>query len=302
MSENGQAVLVVDDDELNMELIFEYLRATEIMALGVGNGETAMSMLQESPGKFSAVLLDRVLPGLDGIDVLRRIKSDPELTMLPVIMQTAKDGKKDILDGLQAGAYYYLTKPYDRQTLLAIVRTALNDYKSYRQLQINVTQTSHTLKMMDKGRFTFQTLDEARSLAALLANACDDSNHVVLGLTELMVNAVEHGNLGIGYKEKSRLNAIGEWESEIKYRLSQPEHADKQAMVEFERRENSILFAILDQGDGFEWQKYLELSPERALDSHGRGIAMANAISFDKIEYRGNGNEVCVTVGTRNKS
>lgn len=296
MSENGQAVLVVDDDELNMELIFEFLRNTEIMVIGVGNGETAMSMLQESPEKFSAVLLDRILPGLDGIDILRSIKTDPELTMLPVIMQTAKDGKEDILDGLKAGAYYYLTKPYDRQTLIAIIRTALNDYNNYRQLQTNVKQTSNTLKMMNKGRFTFQTLDEARSLAALLANACNDSNHVVLGLTELMVNAIEHGNLGIGYKEKSRLNALGEWESEIKHRLCQPEHAGKRATVEFERRENGIIFAILDQGDGFEWQNYLELSPERALDSHGRGIAMANSISFDKIEYRGNGNEVCVTV------
>jgi len=302
MRENCQAVLVVDDDELNLELIFEYLRDTEIVVLGADNGETAINMLQESPERISTVLLDRVLPGLDGIDVLRSIKSNPELTMLPVIMQTAKDEKKDILDGLQAGAYYYLTKPYDRQTLLAIVNTALNDYNSYRQLQTNVRQTSHALKMMNKGRFTFQTLNEARSLAALLANACNDSNHVVLGLTELMVNAIEHGNLGIGYKEKSRLNALGEWESEIAYRLSQPEHAAKQAMVEFERHENCIMFAIQDQGEGFEWQKYIELSPDRALDSHGRGIAVANSVSFDMIEYRGNGNEVCVTVGTRNKS
>jgi len=299
MRDTGPSVLVVDDDVFNLELITEYLGSTEIAAISVSDGETAMDMLQKSPETFSAVLLDRMLPGLDGIDVLRSIKSDPELTMLPVIMQTARGGKKDMLDGLRAGAYYYLTKPYDRQTLLAIVRTALNDYKSYCQLQVNVKQAAQTLKMMNKGRFKFRTLEEARSLAALLANACDDSDHVVLGLTELMVNAVEHGNLGIGYKEKSRLNAIGEWENEIMYRLNQSQHIGKQATVEFERSENSIIFAILDQGAGFEWQGYLELSPERALDSHGRGIAMANSISFDTIEYRGNGNEVYVTVVNR---
>jgi len=296
MRNNEPSVLVVDDEVFNLELITEYLESTEITAVSVGNGETAMSMLQDSPEAFSAVLLDRMLPGLDGIDVLRSIKSNPKLTMLPVIMQTAKDGKQNMLDGLRAGAYYYLTKPYDRQTLLAIVRTAVSDYQSYCQLQFNVKQTAHTLKMMNKGRFSFRTLEEARSLAALLANACDDSDHVVLGLTELMVNAVEHGNLGIGYKEKSRLNAIGEWENEIMYRLNRPEHISKLATVEFERNENSIIFAIIDQGAGFEWQRYLELSPERALDSHGRGIAMANSISFDKIEYRGNGNEVYVKI------
>ena len=296
MNSVNQAVLVVDDEELNLELISEYLRSAEITAHGVADGGTAMDMLMKTPERYSAILLDRVLPGEDGIEILRRIKSDRELKILPVIMQTAKDSKADILEGLQAGAYYYLTKPYDRQTLLTIVRAAINDCRNYRQLLIAVEQTSNTLKTMNKGSFAYRTLEEARSLAALLANACDNSSQVVLGLTELMINAVEHGNLGIGYEEKSRLNALGKWENEIVRRLNQPEHQHKQVIVEFERHENSIIFAILDQGAGFEWQKYLEVSPERALDNHGRGIAMANLVSFERIEYRGDGNEVCVTV------
>ena len=302
MTDSGPAVLVVDDDGLNLELISEYVRETEIRPVTVESGELALDMLHDSPEQYSAVLLDRMLPGLDGMEVLKSIKSDPQLTMLPVIMQTARDGKKSMLEGLQAGAYYYLTKPYDRQTLLAIVRTAVKDYKTYSQLQKNVKQTSHTLKMMSNGRFTFRTLDEGRSLAALLANACNDSDHVVLGLTELMINAVEHGNLGIGYEEKSRLNALGAWEDEVVSRLNRPEHANKRVVVEFERRENTVVFAILDEGEGFEWQEYLELSPERALDSHGRGIAMAKSVSFDRIDYRGSGNEVCVTVINQEKT
>ena len=296
MSPNHRSVLVVDDDELNLELVSEYLWGTEILSEGVSNGNTAMGLLQNSPEKYSAVLLDRMLPEQDGIDILRSIKSDPGLRMLPVIMQTARDSKTDMLEGLQAGAYYYLTKPYDRQTLLAIVRAAINDYRNYRQLQIDVQQTTHTLKMMKKGSFSYKTPDEARRLAALLANACNDSKLVVLGLTELMINAVEHGNLGIGYEEKTRLNQRGHWEREVLHRLSLKEHRDKCVRVEFERRENSIKFAILDQGEGFDWQKYLEISPDRALDSHGRGIAIANLISFDTIEYYGCGNEVRVTV------
>ena len=302
MPENGISVLVVDDEALNLELIALYLDDTGIRPVCVDDGETAMGMLHNSPDKYSAVLLDRMLPGVDGLDMLRSIKSDSELAMLPVIMQTAKDSDEEMLEGLQSGAYYYLTKPYDRQTLVAIVKTAVNDYRNYRQLQTNVKQAAHTLKMMNRGRFTFRTLEEARSLAAMLANACDDSDHVVLGLTELMVNAVEHGNLGIGYEEKSRLNLSGEWEKEIMFRLNQPENSQKRATVEFERHENRIMFAILDQGEGFEWRRYVELSPERALDSHGRGIAMANSISFDSIEYRGAGNEVCVTVVNQEQS
>jgi len=237
-----------------------------------------------------------MMPGIDGMEVLASIKSDPVLTKLPVIMQTAQEGRKSMLEGLQAGSYYYLTKPYDRHTILAIVRTAVNDYLRYCELQTNVKQTANTLKMMNKGKFTFQTLEEARNLAALLANACSDANHVVLGLTELMVNAVEHGNLGISYEEKTKLNVSGDWESEVEKRLELPENSSRRATVEFERNENKIVFNILDQGAGFKWKEYLDLSPDRAFDSHGRGIAMARSISFDQIEFRGNGNEVSVTV------
>jgi len=296
MSESAPTVLVVDDDEFNLELITEYLRETEIETVSVDNGEVALEMLQESPERFSAVLLDRMMPGIDGMEVLASIKSDPVLTKLPVIMQTAQEGRKSMLEGLQAGSYYYLTKPYDRHTILAIVRTAVNDYLRYCELQTNVKQTANTLKMMNKGKFTFQTLEEARNLAALLANACSDANHVVLGLTELMVNAVEHGNLGISYEEKTKLNVSGDWESEVEKRLELPENSSRRATVEFERNENKIVFNILDQGAGFKWKEYLDLSPDRAFDSHGRGIAMARSISFDQIEFRGNGNEVSVTV------
>jgi len=296
MNENSATVLVVDDDELNLELITEYLRETEITPISAANGEIALKLLYESPEQFSAVLLDRMMPGIDGMEVLSRIKSDAVLSKLPVIMQTAKEGREYMLEGLQAGSYYYLTKPYDRQTLLAIIRTAVKDYQRYCELQTNVKQTANTLKMMDKGKFTFQTLEEARNLAALLANACADAGQVVLGLTELMVNAVEHGNLGISYEEKTRLNALGEWESEIKRRLKMPENVSRRAIVEFERQENRIRFIILDQGTGFEWGNYLDLSPDRAFDSHGRGIAMARSISFEQVEFRGNGNEVSVTV------
>jgi len=61
---------------------------------------------------------------------------------------------------------------------------------------------------------------------------------------------------------------------------------------EIERGKGELTFVIRDQGAGFDWQGYLEMSPERAFDTHGRGIAMSRMISFDNLEYRGRGNEV----------
>jgi DNA-binding response OmpR family regulator len=296
MTVEKPAVLVVDDEIFNLDLITEYLNEADIDVVCLERGEQALTLLQESPNRFSAVLLDRMMPGLDGIEVLTHIKKDEKISRLPVIMQTASSGKKNMLEGLNAGAYYYLSKPYDQETLIAIVKTAIRDYQHYVHIQENLRQSVQTLKMMDKGLFNFKSLEEGRNLAILLANACPNSDRVVLGLTELITNAVEHGNLGITYEEKSRLNTNGDWEKEVEKRLASPAHKDKYATVEFKRSDNEIIFVITDQGKGFDWRKFMTVSPERAFDSHGRGIALANSISFKQVEYLNKGNKVCVTV------
>ena len=296
MSEEKTVVLVVDDEIFNLDLITDYLNESDIDVVCVERGAQALAALQESPDRFSAVLLDRMMPGMDGIEVLEHIKKDEKINRLPVIMQTASSGKKNMLEGLNAGAYYYLSKPYDQETLIAIVKTAIRDYEHYAHIQENLKQSVQTLKMMDQGLFNFKSLEEGRNLAVLLANACPNSERVVLGLTELITNAVEHGNLDISYEEKSRLNSTGSWESEVENRLDSPAYKDKYATVEFNRNASKITLVITDQGEGFDWREFMTVSPERAFDSHGRGIALANSISFEHLEYLGNGNKVCVTV------
>ncbi len=81
------------------------------------------------------------------------------------------------------------------------------------------------------------------------------------GLSDLMVNAVEHGNLGVTYQEKSLLKWEGDWEAEIKRRLALPQFAGRFAMVRAERSATAVTFTITDQGEGFEWQKFLTFDP-----------------------------------------
>lgn len=300
MDDNTKAVLVVDDDQFNLDLIEDYLSEEDIQIVSVNRGEKALSLLRESPEYFSAILLDRMMPGMNGMEVLAEIKSDEKLKRIPVIMQTAKTGNSSMLEGLKAGAHYYLSKPYGQQTLTAIVSTAIRDYQHYIELQETVKHSAQTLQMMDKGQFVFKSIDEGRKLAALLANACPDPERIVFGLTELIINAVEHGNLGISYDEKTKLNLQDQWENLINSRLSSPSCKDKTVTVDFERSNDEIVFMITDQGDGFEWKDYMEISPKRAFDSHGRGIALANSISFNRIQYLERGNRVCATVSLAN--
>lgn len=296
MSDNIDTILVVDDEELNLELIEEYLLIEGYKCECVTRGQEAIERLRKNRSKYSCVLLDRMMPEMNGIEVLNIIKTDSHYSRLPIIMQTAMTGNEFLQEGLEAGAYYYLTKPYSARTLLAIVRAAVTDYQQVINLQHSLKETTHSLQMMQQGRFNFKTIEQAKSLAVLLAKACDHADNVVLGLSELFINAIEHGNLGISYKDKTELTAAGNWETEIKYRLSIDPYRIRNVSVEFNRTKKQQTFTIIDQGEGFSWQQYMEISPERALNSHGRGIVMAKTISFDSIEYRGKGNEVYVTV------
>ena len=300
MGEMKPSILVVDDELFNLEILSEQLDDAGYEAVTAENGLEAWTVLENRPERFAAVLLDRMMPVMDGMEVLSRIKKHATLKTLPVIMQTAKAAKDDVLEGLQAGAHYYLTKPFEEEQMLAIVKTAVADYQRLRSLQEETAKTSKALCMMNVGEFRFSTLEEARQLVELLANASPDATRLVPGLSELLVNAVEHGNLGITYQDKSRLNKEGIWTEEVEKRLALPENADKYVSLAFERTQQEIRFVIEDQGPGFDWQQYMELKPERAFDNHGRGIAMAKTLSFDRIEYLGRGNRVMASLSLGN--
>jgi CheY-like chemotaxis protein/anti-sigma regulatory factor (Ser/Thr protein kinase) len=289
-------LLVVDDEPLNQEIIAEYLDDSPYSLQTADDGAIAWSILESQPKSFDAVLLDRMMPNMDGIEVIERMKKHPELCGVPVIMQTAAAAKDDVVSGLQAGAYYYLTKPFEEGVLRSIVDAAVEDYRRHCSLVEQLQTRDGVLHMIQSVELSIRTLDDARNTATFIADACPQPERVVMGFSELLVNGVEHGNLQISYADKSRLNSAGEWEGEIQRRLADPAHAHKRVKVEYRRTSDKVTVRITDEGNGFEWQRYLEMDSTRAFDSHGRGIAMARMLSFDKVTYLGSGNQVEVEV------
>ena len=290
-------VLIVDDEPIGVELMREVLGDAEDYEISSAeDGETALKLLEASPSTFDVVLLDQHMPGLSGMQVLEKIKEHPVLMHCPVIFQSGDTDPEAIVAGLKAGAHYYLTKPYDNSVLCSVVKTAVKDRAEYVRLQDELDKRTSLLGLLTAARFEFRTLDEGRALAALLSRACPDPVSVATGLTELILNAIEHGNLQISYAEKSALNETGSWTDEVERRLALPEYCQRKASVAFELIGTTIELTVKDEGDGFDWRPYMELSPHRAMDTHGRGIALANMLSFSSLEYRGNGSEVCARV------
>lgn len=289
-------LLVVEDEPINREVLVDTLSTHGYSTITAATGAIAWQLIKEYRDRLDAILLDRLLPDMDSLELLKRMKADASLVHVPVIMQTSLSAETDIADGLKAGAYYYLTKPYPPEMLLSIVRTAVRDWRDYLELQHSLRQTRSILSHLQRAEFWFTTQIQARDLATLLAHTAPQPERVVLGLTELMLNAVEHGNLGITYLEKTRLISDDLLQKEVARRLSLPEYAGRRARLLIERGEDTLKFIVRDDGEGFNWAPFVEMSPKRAFDTHGRGIAMSRLISFDRIDYNARGNEVAAFV------
>ncbi|HEV2720378.1 MAG TPA: response regulator [Thermoanaerobaculia bacterium] len=296
MSSEQPRVLVVEDNALDRALLQAHLQRLPAELEFAGDGVEALEMLDRDSARFDVILLDRTMPRMNGLEVLARLKADPRCRTIPVILQTGCVGREEMVEGIKAGAYYYLTKPYNADVLRMVVQTAVADNGEIRRLQSQLERGSKAILLAQSAVFTLRTIDDARDLGAVLARACPDPEAAVIGLTEILVNAVEHGNLGITYDEKSQLRAQSMWEAEVQRRLSMPEYADRAAEVRFERVDGEVRFTVRDCGDGFEWQRYFEIDPARAFDTHGRGILMARHFSFHSLEYRGCGNEVVAII------
>jgi CheY-like chemotaxis protein/anti-sigma regulatory factor (Ser/Thr protein kinase) len=296
MSVERSRLLVVDDEEFNREIIAEYLEDEPWDLTMAQDGRSALALLHAPEAAFDAVVLDRMMPEIDGLEVLRHIRQDPSLQGLPVILQTAAAGREQVAEGLRLGAYYYLTKPYHRDALVAVVRSALNARSQRLELAQRIEEYRGVMALVLEGTFQFRTLGEARALAAALGSACADPDAASLGLVELLVNAVEHGNLGISLEEKAALLSNGRWEREVQARLARPEYAEKTVRVSCRRVGADLIVLIADQGEGFDWAQFLTMDESRAFQPNGRGISLARRLAFRTLEYRGCGNEVVATL------
>ncbi|HQT54558.1 MAG TPA: response regulator, partial [Phenylobacterium sp.] len=114
-------ILVVDDIEANVRLLEAKLSAEYYEVLIAYDGPTALAIAAKE--KPDNVLLDVMMPGMDGFQVCRRLKDDPETRHVPVVLVTALDGRADRIAGLEAGADEFLTKPIDDVMLFARVRS-----------------------------------------------------------------------------------------------------------------------------------------------------------------------------------
>ncbi len=297
--ETPLSILAVDDNPTTLRLLEAMLKRSKDIAVRTAvNGKEAMAVLNEFHNDIDIILLDRMMPEMDGIEVCNAMKEDTNLRYIPIIMQTAASRPEEISEGIAAGVFYYLAKPLNQEMLLSVVDAAGKQVRRHKQLRLEMERRKVSFGLVQILKCTFKTLEEAEGLSVFMANYFEDPDRTLTGISELLVNAVEHGNLGISYDAKSELVAEQKWQQEISDRLAAPQYAEKKVTVIFERKKDACYIQITDEGEGFDWKQYMEVDPSRAMHNHGRGIAMANMLCFSKLVYNEKGNQVTGIIKT----
>lgn len=145
--------------------------------------------------------------------------------------------------------------------------------------------------------FRVRSLDDVERSCNIVARLLALEITASIGLRELVLNGVEHGNLGITFDEKSALLQTGDWLAEVNRRLEISEYRPRFVTVDVRHDRGETKIVISDQGAGFDWRSYVSGDGTPSAARHGRGISMAVGADFDAVEYIGNGSQVRLRLG-----
>lgn len=302
-SQSSRTILAVDDDDINLMILVKTAQDAGYKVKPFTRGEEARNFLFSNPGVIDIALLDKMMPGVGGMDLLSDIKLHPDLKHIPVILQTGDVGVAQVCEGLENGAYYYLTKPFHPEILVAILHAANNECSLREELLAQIPKGKDTfLTMLEDAEFTFSTHEKARILAASLAQLSSSPEFVSRGLMELFSNAIEHGCLDIGFEAKRMCLLSKKWDAELEERSNNPEFNAKQVRIQVQRMQSSFQVIISDLGKGFDWRKYVNGAAKDEVNQvNGRGISIARSV-LQEIQYSEKGNVVYCKIDIANQA
>lgn len=284
----------------NSHEMFEYASLTlqrKVEFIKVETIEEGLAELKNKKRKLSTIVLDSELEDQVIIDFLTKLQRNLEWNYIPTLVTTEENQDRRLAEQVEAGAFYYLSKTSDKALLEAVLNKALKDYTTY-TFYLQKAVNHHISNLITDGHFRLRTFKEAHEVSDWLASLCmgQARDDIVVGFNELLLNAIEHGNLGVSYEEKTEMMKEGDYMEKLVARLAQPEHQNKYVEVEFKKSKSTLQVVIEDMGKGFDFDKYLVLDKERMFHNHGKGIMMAKNLYFDELLYETPGNRVRITI------
>jgi CheY-like chemotaxis protein len=200
MSNQDIKILIVDDDENNRFCAVRNLKRF----IGYSNyaeaddGSSGLSYLEKN-SDVDIILLDRMMSGVNGLDMLKTMHEKLRYPDVEVIFQTGAVSKEEKKECLDAGSFFLLQKPYDDVCMAQLLHAVSLQIRVRRRIKKYMElQTEKPFEV----KFEFKTVEEAEKISAQLAMCFPNPEAAVEPVYELLINAIEHGNLGLGYETK----------------------------------------------------------------------------------------------------
>ncbi len=268
MTEKKSLLIVDDEKDLTyiLQKFFSYKGYDTDVAY---TGEEAIEKIENK--RFDLIILDIMLPGMDGYEVCKRIKIDRRFNLIPVLMLTVKDTEEDKLRGFRTGADGYIAKPFDIDELDKYVKEIIEKNKILREEMGVIQKIEFSLESQ------FEYLEKVNNLMMQIFHYTDLEPDEIwnarLALSEIGANAIEHGNKG---------------------------DREKAVKITFMIFKDRFVFEIEDEGEGFDYSKVKNPLNE-VLAERGRGLFLAQQ-SMDAVDFLSGGKKIRLTKYIKKKA
>jgi DNA-binding response OmpR family regulator len=291
----GLRVLLVEDDSTVREMMSEFL-----LSLGYGlrvapDGAAALELFAQEPAEI--VVTDVQLPGIDGLEVLSRIKKSAPETC--VVVMTGFGSEDTAIRAMRCGASNYFKKPISLAEFgyaLGVLADLARSNRVRRADPRFLEQETRTLRFGNDLEAIYPVI---RDLTATAETFPFDVEAVRVALLEMLTNAIEHGNLGIGREQKQAALRAGTLRDLYARRAAEVPARGRTVRVAYEFTPERFACRITDDGGGFAWRSLPEASdPDQLFSGSGRGIIVTRLL-MDEVVYNDRGNEVLLVKRAR---
>ncbi|WND02108.1 ATP-binding protein [Temperatibacter marinus] len=296
----NKILAVHDGSELSKRICTQLEQS---IVTSVSTLEAFWQELSHSDGYQSVLVFDPIAKEKI-YDLLSALPSLPVYINIPIILVLNETNLRFEQDFVKMGANSVLISPneYQDEKFYTLLRQEIDlqtsRYQSLTQLQPNLQSRITAIQNLEEGNFRIRTHEEAQQLASLLSISSKEPTLLAIGITELAINGVEHGMLGITHNEKNDLIESGTLATEIERLSKLDNNRQKFVEIHYLKSREYIKLRFIDPGNGFDYSTYLDEKileqQNQKMAKHGRGISMAKAC-FNSLNYLGKGNEVEAT-------
>jgi DNA-binding response OmpR family regulator len=285
-------ILIIDDEKPVRDVLDIALSEEGYDSLQAQSGEQGIDLFRTSEPDI--VITDVMMPGIDGIEVTKRMRKQRD--DIDVVVMSGFGTEELVINALRAGASNYIKKPIVFDELFKILDDIIFKRENRKRYEILKDIVEREQKTLLIGNDVSRVWGAVNQVLFNVQASVDHSSleGMCIGLYELLINAIEHGNLGITFQDKSDALQNSTYPELLQNRMLEADREGKVVRIECDYTPTAMSIVISDQGAGFDLDTLPDMKDAGSmLLDHGRGILLAN-LFYDSVDYDEPGN--CVRI------